>query len=141
MLHSEVILIKSLTQVSENAPKIISIGSRITEKQPLKKLKILFFLALIYFFLALKFFFFFVKYFGKGLLFLKIRHIRVKYGWNYGPSNLLFRFFHYSLGHLDKRQAKIVENSTIHFFESYHQESFCWKFQGLWHTHHKITIF
>ena len=34
-----------------------------------------------------------VKYFGKGLLFLKIRHIRVNYYWNYGPSNLLFCFF------------------------------------------------
>ena len=57
-----------------------------------------------------------VKYFGKGLLFLKIWHIRVNYCWSYGPSNLLFRFFRYRLGHLDKRQTKIAENSTIYFF-------------------------
>ena len=48
-----------------------------------------------------------VKYFGKGLLFLKIRHIRVNYCWSYGPSNLLFRFFRYRLGHLKNRQTKI----------------------------------
>ena len=62
-----------------------------------------------------------VKYFGKGLLFLKIWHIRVNYCWSYGPSNLLFRFFRYRLGHLDNRQTKIAENSKIHFFESQHQ--------------------
>ena len=47
-----------------------------------------------------------VKYFGKDLLFLKIWHIRVIYCWSYGPPNLLFRFFHYRLGHLDNRQTK-----------------------------------
>ena len=56
-----------------------------------------------------------VKYFGKGLLFLKIWHIKVNYCWNYGPSNMLFRFFRYHLGHLDNRQTKIAENSAIHF--------------------------
>ena len=56
------------------------------------------------------------KYFCKGLLFLKIWHIRVNYCWNYGPSNLLFRFFRYRLGHLDNRQTKIAENSTLNFF-------------------------
>ena len=59
-----------------------------------------------------------VKYFGKGLLFLKIWHIRVNYCWSYGPSNLLFRFFRYRLGHLDNRQTKIAENSTIYFLEA-----------------------
>ena len=58
-----------------------------------------------------------VKYFGKGLLFLKIWHIRVNYCWSYGPSNLLFRFFRYRLGHLDNRQTKIAVNSAIHFFK------------------------
>ena len=43
--NCEVILARSLTQVSENTPKIISIGPRITEKLPFKKLKILSFLA------------------------------------------------------------------------------------------------
>ena len=57
-----------------------------------------------------------VKYFGKGLLFLKIWHIRVNYCWSYGPSNLLFRFFRYRLGHLDNRQTKIAENSTKQVF-------------------------
>ena len=57
-----------------------------------------------------------VKYFGKGLLFLKIWHIRVNYCWSYGPSNLLFRFFRYRLGHLNNRQTKIARKSTIHFF-------------------------
>ena len=57
-----------------------------------------------------------VKYFGKGLLFLKIWLIRINYCWNYGPSNLLFRFFRYRLGHLNNRQTKMIENSEIHFF-------------------------
>ena len=54
--------------------------------------------------------------FGKGLLFLKIWHIRVNYGWNYGLLNLLFRFFCYRLGHLNNRQTKIAGNSIIYFF-------------------------
>ena len=100
--------------------KFISIGTRITEKLPFKELKILSFLASfisktkagdIFNFLS-------VKYFIKSLLFLKIWHIRVNYCWSYGPSNLLFRFFRYRLGYLDKRQTKIAENSTIYFFES-----------------------
>ena len=39
-------------------------------------------------------------------------HVRV----NYGPSNLLFRFFRYDLNHLDNRQKKTAENSAIYFF-------------------------
>ena len=84
-------------------PKIISIGSCITEKLPFKKLKMLFFLAP--FISKIKtadiFNFLSVKYFGKGLLFLKIWYIRVNYCWSYRPSNLLFRFFRYRLGHID----------------------------------------
>ena len=57
-----------------------------------------------------------VKYFGKGLLFLKFWLIRVNYCWNYGPLNLLFRFFRFRLGHLSNRQTKIAENSTIYLF-------------------------
>ena len=57
-----------------------------------------------------------VKYFGKSLLFLKIWHIRVNCGWSYRPSNLLFRFFRYRLGHLDNREKRIAENSKVHFF-------------------------
>ena len=57
-----------------------------------------------------------VKYFGKVLLLLKTWHIRVNYCWNYEPTNLLFRFFLYRLGHLNNRQTKIAETSKIHFF-------------------------
>ena len=68
------------SQVSENTPKIISIGQRITEKLPWK-LKMLSFLGVFY--LKNKttdiFNFLSVKYFGIGLLFLKIWHIRVNY--------------------------------------------------------------
>ena len=112
------ILDKSLTK--HNTQKIISTGPRITEKLPLKKLKILSFLAPfiskietadIFNFLS-------VKYFGKGLLFLKIWHIKVSYCWSYGPLHLLFRFFRYPLGHLDNRQTKIAENSTIYFLRA-----------------------
>ena len=53
------------------------------------------------------------RYFSKGLLFLKTLHIRVNYCWNYGLSNLLFRFFRCRIGHLNNRQTKIVENWTI----------------------------
>ena len=98
--------------MSENKPKITSIGPPITEKRPFKKLKMLSFLApfiskiktISIFYISANI----VKYIGKGLLFLKIWHIRVNYCWSYGPSNLLFRFFRYRLGHLDNRQKKWV---------------------------------
>ena len=97
-------------------PKVISIREPITEKQPFKK--VLSYLAS--FISNIKtadiFNFLSVKYFGKGLLFLKIWLIRINYCWNYGPSNLLFRFFRYRLGHLNNRQTKMIENSEIHFF-------------------------
>ena len=57
-----------------------------------------------------------VKYFGKGLLFLNTRRIRVNYFWNYGPSNLLFRSFRCRLSHLNNRQAKIAEKLDNTFF-------------------------
>ena len=57
-----------------------------------------------------------VRYFSKVLFFLKTWHIRVNYCWNYGPSNLLFRFFHCRLGQLNNRQTKTAENMAIHFF-------------------------
>ena len=70
-----------------------------------------------------------VKYFGKGLLFLKFWLIRVNYCWNYGPLNLLFRFFRFRLGHLSNRQTKIAENSTIYFEKANTKTSAWWKFQ------------
>ena len=140
--NCEVILVRSLTQVFENTPKIISIGPRITEKLPFKKLKILSFLAP--FISKTKtaeiFIFLLVKYFGRGLLFLKIRHKRVNDCWSYGPSNLLFLFFHYRLAHLDNRQTKIAEISKMHFLKANTKTSVFWKFQVLWPTHHKMTV-
>ena len=94
-----------------------------TGKHPFRKLKVLSFLAP--FIPKIKtadiFHFPSVKNFRKGLLFLKTWHIRVNYCWNYGTSNLLFRFFRSRLGKLNKRQTKIAENSVTHFFESQHQ--------------------
>ena len=107
--NCKVILVRRLTLVSQNTPKIIFIGPHITKKLPFKKLEILSFLAP--FISKMKtadiFDFLSVKYFGKGLLSLKIWHITVNYCWKYGPSNLLFRFFRYRLGHLKNRQTKI----------------------------------
>ena len=60
--------------VSENTPKIISIGPLITEKRPFKKLKILSFLTR--FISKLRkadiFNFLLAKYFGRPFLFLNI---------------------------------------------------------------------
>ena len=85
---------RSLTFISENTLKIISIGPSVMEKRLFKKLKILAFLA--FFILKTKradiFNFSSVKCFGKLLLFLKIWHIWVNHCWNSGPSNLQFRF-------------------------------------------------
>ena len=81
-----------------------------------------------------------VEYFGKGLLFLKFWLIRVSYCWNYGPLNLLFRFFRFRLGHLNNRQTKIAENSAIYFSKANTKASISWKFQVLWPTRHKMTV-
>ena len=70
-----------------------------------------------------------VKYFGKGSWFLEIWLVRANYCWNYGPSNLLFRFFRFRLGHLSNRQTKIAENSTIYFVKANAKTSAWWKFQ------------
>ena len=118
--NCKVILIRILHRSLKIRQKPYAQDDALMRKQPLKNWKILFFLApfisklkIVDIFNVLS-----VKYFGKGLLFLKIRHIRVKYCWSYRPSNLLFRFFRYRLGHLDNRQTKIAENSIINFFES-----------------------
>ena len=140
--NCEVILFGSFIWISDNKPKIISMGAPITKKRPFKKLEILSFLAS--FISKIKtadiFNFLSVKYFGKGLLFLKFWLIRVNYCWNYGPLNLLFRFFRFRLGHLNNRQTKIAENSTIYFLKANTETSVWWKFQVLWPTHHKRTV-
>ena len=89
------------------------------EKRPVKKMKILSFLAsLISKIKKITFFHLLaVRYFSKGLLFLKIWHTKVSYCWNYGSSNLLFRFCRYCLGHLNNRQKKI-EKLLIHFLKA-----------------------
>ena len=117
--NSEVILFESFTLISENRSKIISIGAPITKKRLFKKLKNLSFLASFISTIKIAdiFDFLSVKYFGKGLLFPKFWLIRVNYCWSYGPSNLLFRFFHFRLGYLYNRQTKIEENSTIYFWK------------------------
>ena len=110
--------------MSENKPKTKSIGPPITEKRPFKKSKIL---SLLTPFIskiktADNFNFRSVRYFNKSLLFLKIWHIRVNYCWNYGPSNLLFRFFRCRLGHLNNRQIKIQ-----HVFSRTLENTFFWR--------------
>ena len=140
--NCEVMLFGGLIWISEKKSKIISMEAPITKKRPFKKLKILSFLesfiskiktADIFNFLS-------VKYFGKGLLFLKFWLIRVNYCWNYGPLNLLFCFFRFRLGHLNNRQTKIGQNSTIHFVKVNTKTSVWWKFQVLRPTHHKMTV-
>ena len=140
--NCEVILFGSFTWISDNKPKIISMGAPITKKRPFKKLEILSFLAS--FISKIKtadiFSFLSVKYFGKGLLFLKIWQIRVNYCWSYGSSNLLFCFFRYHLGYLDNRQTKIAENSITIFLKANTKTSVCGKFQGLWQTYGKMAV-
>ena len=140
--NCEVIILKASHRSLKKTPKITSIGQPITEKRPFKKLKILSFLAP--FISKIKtadiFNFLSVKYFGKGLLFLKFWLIRVNYCWNYGPLNLLFRFFCFRLGHLNNRQTKIGENSTIYFLKANTKTSVWWKFQVFWPTHHKMMV-
>ena len=90
--------------------KIISIAPSITEKRSFKNLKI--FSSSVPFLS--------VKYFDKRLLFPKIWHIWVKYCWNYGPSNLLFRFTRHTLQRPKNRERKMAINSLIYLFESYY---------------------
>ena len=116
----EIIFFRSLTFVSENIPKIISIGVLITEKRSFKKLKIL--SILVRLFSKIKkpesFNFRLRKYFVKCFLFLKIRNVRVNYCGNYGPSNLLFCFTGHNLEKLNNRQRETAVDSLVHYFES-----------------------
>ena len=118
--NCEVIYFRSLTLLFENIPKIISIGSLITEKRPFKRLKILSVLAR--FISKTKksdnFNSRSIKYFGKCFLFLKIGNVRVNYCGNYGPSNLLFCFTRHNLEQLKNRQRETTVNSLVHYFES-----------------------
>ena len=90
----KIVHFRSLTLISENTPKIISVGPPIMEKRPFKKLKILAFWHLL--FQKQKELTFSVFHqsniFGKQYSFLKIWHIWVNHCWNYGPPNLLFCF-------------------------------------------------
>ena len=123
-INCEIILFRSLMQVSENTPKIISIGPPIKQTRPFKKLKILSILAPFISKIKLAEIcnFLSVKYFGKHLSFLKIWHIRVNYCWSYGPSNLQFRFTAYSLHQLNNKQMKTSVNLLTHFFEIHYQK-------------------
>ena len=140
--NCEVMLFGSLTWISENKSKIILIGATVTKKRLFKKLRTLSFLASFISKIKTAETFNCLpdKYFGKGWLFLTFWLMRVNYCWNYGPSNLLFRFFRFRLGHLSNRQTKIAENSTIYFLKANTKTSVWWKFQVLWPTHHKMTV-
>ena len=93
-INCEIIFFTSLTSISENTPKIRSIGPLITEKRTFKKLKIL--SILVHFISKIKkpdiFNFPSIKYFVKYFLFLKTWNWRVNCCGNYRPSNLLFCF-------------------------------------------------
>ena len=114
---SIIIFFRSLTFVSENTPKIISIGPLITEKQSFRKLKIL-----VCFISKIKkpdiFNFPSIKYFVKCFLFLKNWNVRVNYCGNYGLSSLLFCFTGHNLEKLNNRQRETAVNSLVHCFES-----------------------
>ena len=115
---------RSLTLLFENTPKIISIGSLITEKRPFEKLKIL--SALARFISKIKqgdiFNFLSVKYFSKRFLFLKILNVRVNYCGYYGLSNLLFCFTGHNLEQLNNRQRETAVMSLVNYFESQYQK-------------------
>ena len=116
--------------VSENTPKIMSIGPPITEKQPFTKFKILLFLASFISKTKIVNIFSFpsVKYFG-CLLFLNISHISLNYCWYYRPSNLLFRFTWSSWKQLNNRQRKTAVNLLINFLKDTVNSSVWWKFR------------
>ena len=104
------------------------------EKRPFKNLKIL--SSLVPFIPKKKddiFNFLSVKYFDKRLSFPKIWHVWVKYCWNYGPSNLLFRFTRHILQPPKNRQKKI--NSLIYLIENYYRKKCLvkvWSFLTYW---------
>ena len=120
----EIILLRSLTLVSENTPKVISIGPLITEKRLFKKLSFLSILARFISKIKKTYIFNFlsVKYFGKHFWLRKIWNVRVNYCRNYGPSTLLFCLTEHNLEQLNNRQTEKAVNSLIHYFKSYYQK-------------------
>ena len=64
--------------------------------------------------------FFISQIFRQTFIISKIWHIWVKYCWNYGPSNLLFRFTRHTLQRPKNRERKMAINSLIYLFESYY---------------------
>ena len=94
------------------------IGPPIKEKRLLKKLKILLFWGSFIFKTEIVDIFNFpwLNCFSYFLSFSNIWHISVNYCWNYGPSNLLFRFTWYSWQQLNNRQRKTAVNLLLHFF-------------------------
>ena len=116
----EIIFFRSLTLVSGNTPKIISVEPLISEKRLFEKLKILSVLAsfISKFKKADIFNFLSVKYFGKHFLFLKISNVRVNYCGNYMSSNLLFCFTAGNFEQINNRQRETAVNSLVHHFKS-----------------------
>ena len=111
--NCKIIFFRGLSSVSENAPKIISIGTLITEKLSFKKLKIWSILARFISKIKKSDILNFpsIKYFVKCFLFLKIWNARVNYCGNYRPSNLLFCFTGQSL-EVSGRSFKIFDPVT-----------------------------
>ena len=127
--------------VSENTSKIMLIGPPIMDKRSFKKLKIVLFLLLFIFKTKIVDIFNFpsLKCFGYSLSFLSIWHILLNYCWNYGLSNLLFRFTWYSWQQLNNRQRKTAVNLLIYFLKGTINSSVWWKFQVFWPSDHKMT--
>ena len=127
--------------VSENTPKIVSIGPLIMEKRPFKKTKI--FSSLSPFICKTKIAdtlnFLLLKYFCWHLSFLKIWHVSFNYCWNYGLLNLIFRFTRYSSQQLNNTQRERAVNLLIHFLKGTINSSVWWKFQVFWPMDHKMT--
>ena len=108
--NCEIIFFRSLTLVSENMPKIISIGPLHFGTFYFKNKE------------TWHFKFLSIKYFVKRFLFLKIWNVQVNFCGNYGPSNLLFCFTGHNLEKLNKRQKEIAVNWLVHYFESWYQK-------------------
>ena len=121
-----IIFFRSLTLVSKNTPKTISIAPLVTEKRSFKQLKILSILAR--FISKIKkpdiFNFPSMNFFVKRFLFLKIWNVRVNYCESYGSSNLLFCFTGHNLEKLINRQREIAVNSLVRYFESQYQKEY-----------------
>ena len=77
--------------------------------------------------------FFISQIFRQRFIISKIWHVWVKYCWNYGPSNLLFRFTRHILRLPKNRQKKI--NSLIYLIENYYRKKCLvkvWSFLTYW---------